>query len=113
VFYTFLKSPAITGIENYRVVFVNLFTNHYLRFKIRKNFVIILTKTLTMNLKRTFGAILTILGIIGLIYAAYIFASTATNEQSVKSTAIYGVIGLIFFIAGIGLVKKTRDDSRI
>ncbi|TRW23408.1 hypothetical protein FMM05_14545 [Flavobacterium zepuense] len=66
-----------------------------------------------MNLKRIFGAILTILGIVGLIYAAYIFANTSTQEQSVKTTAIYGIIGLIFFIAGIGLVKNTRDDSRI
>lgn len=64
-----------------------------------------------MNLKRLFGAILTILGIVGLIYAAYIFANTSTGEQNIKTTAIYGVIGLIFFIAGIGLVKKTRDDS--
>lgn len=66
-----------------------------------------------MNLKRIFGAILTILGIIGIIYAAYIFANTTTGEQSVKTTAIYGVVGLIFFIAGIGLVKNTRDDSRV
>lgn len=66
-----------------------------------------------MNLKRTFGAILTILGVISLIYAAYIFANTATGEQNIKTTSIYGVIGLIFFIAGIGLVKKTRDDSKV
>lgn len=66
-----------------------------------------------MNLKRIFGAILTVLGIIGLIYAAYIFANTSTGEQSIKSTAIYGIIGFIFFIAGIGLVKGTRDDSRL
>jgi uncharacterized membrane protein len=66
-----------------------------------------------MNLKRIFGAILTILGIIGLIYAAYIFANSQTGEQTVKMTAIYGVVGLIFFIAGIGLVRNTRDDSRV
>jgi uncharacterized membrane protein len=66
-----------------------------------------------MNLKRIFGAILTALGIAGLIYAAYVFANTTTGEQSVKTTAIYGIIGLIFFIAGIGLIKGTRDDSKI
>ncbi|PHK24394.1 hypothetical protein VF13_42875 [Nostoc linckia z16] len=64
-----------------------------------------------MNLKRVFGAILTALGIIGLLYAAYIFANTSTAEQNVKTAAIYGVVGLIFFIAGIGLVKRTRDDA--
>ncbi|MFP9100391.1 hypothetical protein ACLI09_15175 [Flavobacterium sp. RHBU_24] len=66
-----------------------------------------------MNLKRIFGTVLTILGIIGLIYAAYTFVNTSTGEQSVKVIAIYGIIGLIFFIAGIGLVKRTRDDSRV
>lgn len=66
-----------------------------------------------MNLKRIFGTILTILGIIGLIYGAYIFVNNSTGEQSIKTIAIYGVLGLIFFIAGIGLVKRTRDDSRV
>lgn len=64
-----------------------------------------------MNLKRTFGAILTVLGIVGLIYAAYIFAATSTSEQNVKMTIVYGVVGIIFFISGIGLVKRTKDES--
>ncbi len=64
-----------------------------------------------MNLKRIFGAILTILGIIGLIYAAYIFINTNTGESSIKALAIYGILGLIFFISGIGLIKGTRDSS--
>jgi uncharacterized membrane protein len=64
-----------------------------------------------MNLKRVFGAVLTVLGIIGLIYAAYIFANTSTGGASTKSAIIYGVIGLIFFISGIGLVKRTKDEA--
>lgn len=64
-----------------------------------------------MNLKRVFGAILTVLGIIGLIYAAYVFANTSTGEQSMKVTAVYGVVGLIFFISGIALIKRTKDES--
>lgn len=66
-----------------------------------------------MNLKRIFGTILTILGIIGMIYGAYIFVNSNTGEQSIKTIAIYGILGLIFFIAGIGLVKRTRDDSHV
>ncbi len=65
-----------------------------------------------MNMKRIFGALLTVLGAGALIYAAYIFANTSTGEYSIKTTAVYGIVGLIFFIAGIGLVKRTRDDSR-
>jgi uncharacterized membrane protein len=64
-----------------------------------------------MNLKRIFGAILTILGISGLIYAAVLFANSPNVNQNIRSLAIYGVLGLIFFIAGIGLVRTTKDES--
>lgn len=63
-----------------------------------------------MNLKRVFGTILTTLGIIGLIYAAYLFVNL-TGNQSYKVLAIYGVLGLIFFVSGIGLIKTTKDES--
>jgi len=64
-----------------------------------------------MNLKRIFGTVLTILGIIGLIYAAYVFANTSTAGQSLKEAVIYAIVGLIFFISGIGLIKTTKDAS--
>ncbi|MBF0695550.1 MAG: hypothetical protein IR153_10895 [Flavobacterium sp.] len=65
-----------------------------------------------MNLKRIFGAILTILGIIALIYAAYTFLSAGGDSMGdVKILAVYGILGLIFFISGIGLVKRTKDES--
>jgi uncharacterized membrane protein len=64
-----------------------------------------------MNIKRIFGAILTVLGIIGLIYAAYTFMNTSGETRDIKSLAVYGILGLIFFISGIGLVKNTKDQS--
>ncbi len=64
-----------------------------------------------MNLKRTFGAILTLLGIAGLIYAAVIFSSTSGGSRDVRALIIYGVLGLLFFITGIGLVKNTKDEA--
>ncbi|HEV7424053.1 MAG TPA: hypothetical protein VGO21_02580 [Candidatus Paceibacterota bacterium] len=62
--------------------------------------------------KRMFGVILTILGIAGLIIAAYNFVqgNTGTNH-SVKSVLVYSILGLIFFFAGIGLIRSTRDLS--
>lgn len=59
-----------------------------------------------------FGVILTILGIVGLILAAYNFVqgNTSTNH-SVKSVVVYGILGLLFFFAGIGLIRSTRDVS--
>lgn len=62
-----------------------------------------------MNLKRTFGTILTILGIIGLIYAAVGFVQ---NSEDTKSLIVFGVLGVIFFFTGIGLVKNTADVSK-
>ncbi|AWA29745.1 hypothetical protein HYN48_06450 [Flavobacterium magnum] len=64
-----------------------------------------------MNVKRLFGTILTILGIIGLIYAAVVFANTGGGVRDIKALTIYGILGIVFFIAGIGLVKTTKDES--
>ncbi|MBC7525421.1 MAG: hypothetical protein H7239_13410 [Flavobacterium sp.] len=64
-----------------------------------------------MNMKRMFGGVLTLLGIGGLIYTAVVFTSTSGSERDVKSLIIYGVLGAIFFISGIGLVKTTKDES--
>jgi uncharacterized membrane protein len=64
-----------------------------------------------MNLKRIFGFVLTVLGIIGLIYAAYMFMNTGGQLRDVKMLAVYGILGLIFFVSGIGLVKNTKDET--
>jgi uncharacterized membrane protein len=64
-----------------------------------------------MNLKRIFGAILTVLGITGLIYAAQMFMTANGTERDIKSLIIYGVLGIIFFVSGISLVKTTKDES--
>lgn len=61
-----------------------------------------------MNLKRTFGAILTVLGIVGLIYAGI----GIINHNSGPTTLIVvGVISLLFFFSGISLVRTTADQS--
>ena len=64
-----------------------------------------------MNIKRIFGALLTVLGIAGLIYAAVLFMSNSSSTHSTKGLIIYGVLGLVFFIAGIGLVRTTKDET--
>lgn len=63
-----------------------------------------------MNLKRIFGALLTLLGIGGLIYAAVLFVN-ASGGTNTKALIIYGILGLLFFIAGISLVRTTKDES--
>ena len=64
-----------------------------------------------MNLKRIFGAILTLLGISGLIYTAVLFSGTAGSNQDIKMLIIYGVLGILFFASGISLVRTTKDES--
>jgi uncharacterized membrane protein len=59
-----------------------------------------------MNLKRTFGAILTILGIIGLIYTG---ANIIGHTAHFTTLSVVGIISLLFFFSGIGLVKTTAD----
>ncbi|WP_395054838.1 hypothetical protein [Flavobacterium sp.] len=64
-----------------------------------------------MNLKRTFGFILTLLGIGGMIYTAMLFAQPSSETNNVKSLIIYGVLGIVFFVSGISLVKNTKDEA--
>lgn len=65
-----------------------------------------------MNVKRTFGVILTILGIAGLIYAAVVFMDARGTSAQIKTLIVYGVLGAIFFFTGIGLIRSTADDAR-
>ena len=64
-----------------------------------------------MNIKRIFGALLTVLGIVGLIYAAVLFVNTHGGARDIKSLITYGILGLIFFISGISLIRTTKDES--
>lgn len=64
-----------------------------------------------MNIKRIFGALLTALGIGGLIYTAVVFSNTSGGNKDVKELIIYGVLGIVFFFSGISLVRTTKDES--
>ncbi len=64
-----------------------------------------------MNIKRIFGALLTALGIAGLIYTAVVFTNTTGGNRDIKQLIIYGVLGLLFFASGISLVRNTKDES--
>lgn len=62
-----------------------------------------------MNIKRIFGTLLTLLGIGGLIYAAVLFAGVSGGTQTIKGVIIYAVLGIIFFVSGISLVRTVKD----
>ncbi|RCH54472.1 hypothetical protein DJ568_11645 [Mucilaginibacter hurinus] len=61
-----------------------------------------------MNQKRTFGTILTILGIVGLIYTG---VSVIQKSGDVTTMVVIGVIAIIFFFTGISLVRNTKDEA--
>jgi uncharacterized membrane protein len=63
-----------------------------------------------MNIKRIFGSVLTVLGIIGLIYGAVLFIN-AHGGRDVKALVVYGVLGLLFFVSGLGLIRATKDEA--
>lgn len=64
-----------------------------------------------MNVKRIFGTILTLLGTGGLIYTAVLLVNTTGGVKDIKALSIFGILGLIFFFAGIGLIRTTNDES--
>ena len=51
------------------------------------------------------------LGIAGLIYTAVVFTGTSGSNRDVKALIIYGVLGIVFFVSGISLVKNTKDEA--
>ncbi|MFP7654279.1 hypothetical protein [Chryseobacterium proteolyticum] len=67
-----------------------------------------LIKNNIMNVKRIFGTILTLLGIGGLIYVGN---GLITKGVANMPIIVVGIIGLLFFFAGISLVKNTKDES--
>jgi uncharacterized membrane protein len=62
-----------------------------------------------MNIKRTIGTVLTLLGIVGLIYAG----ATIMGHSEGKATnvTVVGIIALLFFFSGISLVRTIKDEA--
>ena len=55
------------------------------------------------------GIILSIVGIIGLIIAAISIINGTGSNRGIKEILVFGILGAIFFFAGIGLVRNTSD----
>jgi len=61
--------------------------------------------------KRVIGVLLVILGIAGLVIAGYFFMRGGENNFTFKSIGLYGILGLIFFLSGVGLIRNTKDKA--
>ncbi|MCA8830122.1 hypothetical protein [Hymenobacter pini] len=64
-----------------------------------------------MNQKRTFGSILTVLGIVGIILGALGYLGLGGLGLGKMNSLVPFVVGLIFFFAGINLVRTTGDRA--
>lgn len=61
-----------------------------------------------MNVKRIFGVILTLLGIIGLLMGGKDLMAGGVAQSS----WVYLGIGAIFFFTGISLIRTTGDTAK-
>jgi hypothetical protein len=61
--------------------------------------------------KRTLGIILTLLGIVGLVLAGANFLKDGSNGYNIKQIVTFGILGAVFFFAGIRLIQNTRDKA--
>jgi uncharacterized membrane protein len=62
--------------------------------------------------KRAIGMILTLLGIAGLIIAAFNFVSHSGGAHDFKVITACIILGVIFFFSGIGLIRSTKDTLK-
>jgi uncharacterized membrane protein len=61
--------------------------------------------------KRVLGIILALVGVVGLILAGVNFLNGGGGTHNIKQIILYGVLGAIFFFAGVGLIRNTRDRA--
>jgi hypothetical protein len=61
--------------------------------------------------KRTLGIILALAGVVGLILAGVNFLKGGADTYNVKQIILFGVLGAVFFFAGVGLIRNTRDKA--
>jgi hypothetical protein len=62
--------------------------------------------------KRGLGLLLTLLGIAGLIIAAFNFINHSGGAHDFKVITTCITLGIIFFFSGIGLIRSTKDTLK-
>jgi hypothetical protein len=67
-------------------------------------------KTNSME-KRVMGIFLSLLGIVGLLYAGISFLTGGFDQKNIKVMIFSGVLGAIFFYGGISLIRNTKDRA--
>ena len=68
-------------------------------------------KTVTME-KRVMGVVLTLLGIVALVWGAVTFVNHSGGAYNLKVIVTSSILGVVFFFAGISLIRGTKDTLR-
>lgn len=58
-----------------------------------------------MDIPKIFGAFLSIIGIIGLVYTAILIID---ETEEIKKLIVIGILGVVFFFSGISLQKPPK-----
>ena len=61
--------------------------------------------------KRILGIVLSLLGVVGLVLAGVNFMNSGNGPRNLKGIFLYGILGVIFFFAGVSLVRNTKDKE--
>lgn len=62
-----------------------------------------------MNIKKTLGSLIIALVIGGISYPAFLFINAAGGQFATKVLIILGMLGLLFFILSISLIRTLKD----
>lgn len=63
-----------------------------------------------MDNNKFFGLFLMILGACGLIYTIILFLNLSISGYCAKQVGMYAIPALIFFFAGVNLLRTAKDD---
>ena len=58
------------------------------------------------------GVVLTILGIVALVWGAVTFVNHSGGAYNIKVIVTSSILGVVFFFAGIGLIRGTKDTLK-
>lgn len=60
--------------------------------------------------KHLMGVVLTVIGAFGLLLSSfYLIHGKSSGDVSLAPVIIYGILGVLFFFAGIGLIRNSKD----
>jgi len=62
-----------------------------------------------MNIKKTLGSLIIALVIGAISYPTFLFINAIGGQFTTKVLIVFSTLGLLFFIASIGLIRTLKD----